>query len=431
MEIVFHSCANYSFIIITWIAGNVSSSVGPVEHWSWGIGMWAFIFPLANIPFLLCLGYMWFKARQLDEWKGLAGFKRRILKEQGVGKFLVDLFWDLDIVGAVLMVVCLGCILVPLTLAGGVHSKWQNYQIYVPIIIGGVLIPVFIIWEKYFSENPIAPMLFFTNRGIWCPLAISFLFMFIDMTVQEYLYTVLVVAVNQSVTSATRITSLPSFVGEIVGLLYGLFTVEIRRLKPFLVFGTLMWMLALGLMYYYRGGSSSKAGIIAAQCVMGFGTGFFSYPITVVMQSNVKHEHLAVVTGLGYALYRIGGAVGSSVGGAIWSQLLYKELLKRLGDSTEAALCFNDPFTYILDQPWGTAVRNEIVMAYRHVQRILILVGLVFCAPLILLAILTKDRKLSKEISLEHEHGEEEPFSVIQWIKDKYADRKEAKSESS
>lgn len=33
---------------------------------SWGIGMWAIIFPLINLPFLSCIGFMWRKARKLE-----------------------------------------------------------------------------------------------------------------------------------------------------------------------------------------------------------------------------------------------------------------------------------------------------------------------------------------------------------------------------
>lgn len=424
LRLFFMLCPTFGYIIVTWVSGNILSAVGPVQHWSWGIGMWAFIFPLANIPFLLCLGHMWYKARKLQEWKQLKGSRSRIIREQGIASFLVQLFWELDIVGSLLLAVTLGCILVPLTLAGGVQTEWKKAHIIVPIVIGGVLIPVFLAWEAYFAKFPLAPMVFFLSRGIWCPLAISFTFMFVDMLISEYLYTILIVAVNDTVTSGQRIITLSSFTSEIVGFFYGLLIIYVRRLKPGLIFGTSMWMVALGLMYHFRGGTSSKPGIIGAEVVLGFGTAFFSYPITVVMQSHLSHDYMAVVTGMGLTLYRIGGAVGSAVGGAIWSQLLYKRLAKKLLPEVASA-AFSDPFTWILTYTWDTPERQWAVQEYRYVQRILITVGLVFTAPLILFAVFTKERKLSNEITVDQESNpneNEKDFDVLAFFKRKSVD---------
>lgn len=68
-------------------------------------------------------------------------------------------------------------------------------------------------------------------------------------------------------------------------------------------------------------------------CLIGFGTTFFSYPITVSVQSCVTHENMAKMTSVIYTVYRVGGAVGAAVAGAIWTQTLYGDLNKKLGDS--------------------------------------------------------------------------------------------------
>lgn len=407
LRLLFMLSPTFGYIIVTWVSGNILTAVNAVEHWSWGIGMWAFIFPLANIPFLFCLGHMWFKARKLTEWKNLKGSRTRILKEQGIARFVIQLFWELDVVGSILLAVTLGCILVPLTLAGGVQSKWREAHIIAPLVIGVVLVPVFLAWEAFVAKFPLAPMIFFLNRGIWCPLAISFTFMLISMLVSEYLYTILIVAVNDTATSAQRIISLNSFTAEIVGFFYGLLVMYIRRLKPGIIFGTSMWFVALGLMYHYRGGTHSKPGIIGAEVVLGFATGFFTYPITVVMQSHLSHDYLAVVTGMGLTLYRIGGAVGSAVGGAIWTQILYDRLSKKL-PSDVAAGAFGDPFNWALKHPWGTPERQDAVEEFQYVQRILITAGIAFTAPLVLFAIFTKDRKLSNAVTVDEESNPEE-----------------------
>lgn len=412
----------FPFIIITWCYGNIMDSIGPIKHWSWGVGMWAFIFPLANIPFLCCMASLYWRARRTDEWKALPfGLNRRAIRDGGIWKYSVDFFWKTDLGGLILWTVCFGCILVPLTLAGGVKSKWKQGNIIAPIVIGAALIPVSILYEAFISKYPIAPPLFFKNRGIALPLVINILFMVISMTISEYLYTILIVAVNESTVSATRITSLSNFVGVIVGFFYGLVIVYLRRLKPFMIFGILMWFVALGLLFHFRGGTNSHGGIIASECILGFGTGFFSYALAVVIQSHVPHDLLASATALAYALYRVGGAIGSSIGGAIWSQLLYKDILKRTNDSTVALSAYTEPYVFVTKYTWDTPERQAVVQSYRYIQRLLIIVGICLCAPAWICMCLIKDRKLTTDQSLPKEDGKlPDQESPLETLKSKF-----------
>jgi hypothetical protein len=89
----------------------------------------------------------------------------------------------------------------------------------------------------------------------------------------DYLYTVLVVAFGESIKSATRISSLYSFVSVLSGTGLGLIVIFVRRLKAFIICGTVLFMVAFGLLIRYRGGGagSAHAGVIGAQFLLGFG----------------------------------------------------------------------------------------------------------------------------------------------------------------
>lgn len=378
------------YIINTWISGNVTGAVG--LNWSWGVGMWAFILPLASLPLLGCMIHMRWLASKTPEW---AEFKQRKTKFQELGfvKFMNHLFWTLDVIGLLLLIVLLGCILVPLTIAGGVKTSWQTGKIIAPMVIGVILLPVFVVWEKY-NKDAIAPIHLLKDRGIWSALLISFFLNFIFAIEGSFLYTVLVVAVNQTAASATRIASLSSFVSVVGGFFFGLFVVKFRRLKGFIVFGCCMWMVAFGIMIHFRGNLASFSGFIGGQVLMGFGTSFFSYPVSVSMQSCTNHEHMAVIISLGFTVYRIGYSAGSAIAGAIWTQLLYGKLLKQIDDVALATAAYSSPFTFILLHPWGTPVRDQVVHAYRDIQKILMIVSLIFCIPMIAAGLFLRDNKL-------------------------------------
>ncbi|KAI3405283.1 ARN1 [Candida oxycetoniae] len=405
-------CPSFPFIINTWISGDVTQAVG--TNWKWGIGMWAFILPLACIPFLCCMIHMRWLAGKTEAW---AKFKERKTKYQELGfvGFFKYLFWRLDVIGLILMIVALGCLLIPLTLAGGVREKWRQGNIIAPIVIGAVLIPVFCLWERY-TKDPILPLSLMKDRGIWSGAVISFFFDFVFAVEASFLYTVLIVAVNESMKSATRITSISSFASVICGLLFGLFVAYFRRLKPFVILGCSLWMVAFGLMFHYRSTLSAHSGIIGAMVVMGIGTGFFTYPITVSAQSCVSHEHMAVVTSALYTLYRVGYAVGSSVAGAIWSQTLYSKLTQYLAPDVATSV-YTSPYAFAAKYAWGTPEREGAVHAYGEVQKILMIVCLCFVAPMIVAALFLRDHELTRDQSLEQIEEKEKDDTLTSFIK--------------
>lgn len=389
------------FIINTWISGDVTEAIG--TRWSWGIGMWAFIIPLACLPMIVSMLHMEWTARRSPEWKELKQSREDDPDHVQVSwiTYFIDLFHQLDVIGLLLVVVVFGLILVPLTIAGGVQEQWKHAKIIAPLVIGFVCIPIFAVWEAKFAVNPLLPATLLKERGVWSALIIGVFINFVWYMPNDYMYTVLVVAVNESVKLATRITSLYSFVSVITGTFVGFLVVYIRRLKALIIFGVCMWFVANGLLVYYRSGTESHSGIIGALCLMGFGAGFFTYATQASIQSCTSHKHMAVVTAAYLSSYNIGSAVGAAVSGAVWTQLLYKKLLTRLGDETLATTAYGSPFEFIAEHPWGTPIRMEMVAAYNQVQRILCIIGLCCVVPLFIASFLLRNYRLDSKQSLD------------------------------
>ncbi|ANB13923.1 Sit1p [Sugiyamaella lignohabitans] len=398
------------FIINTWISGNITGDMG--LRWSWGIGMWAIIFPVASIPLLICLIHMRYRAHKSGQMDAIKA-EETDFQRLGFWGFMKHLFWQLDVVGIILLIAVFALILVPFTIAGGVEEEWKKAKIIAPLVIGFCCIPVFAVWEFKYAPIPLVPMKHLRNRTVYSAVCIAVLINFIWYMQGDYMYTVLVVAVNQSTTSANRITSLYSFVSVITGTILGLIVARLRYLKGFIVFGTCMWLLSMGLLIHYRGGTDSKSGIIGSMCVLGFGAGLFTYPVQVMIQASVKHEHMAIITSLYLASYNIGSALGGSVSGAIWTQILPKELSKRLSDPALVTAAYGSPFTFIISYPWGTPERMAVVEAYKHVQKILLIVGTCLCVPLIFFALIIDNYKLESVQSLPgaEKDGESESLS--------------------
>lgn len=398
------------FLIITWVSGNVTSSVLGVTTWRWGIGMWCIIYTVCALPLLSGLWWTGFKARRAGALESYTSPFQKL----GFARLSVELFHKLDVVGIILVIILFGFILTPITLAGGKSDEWGTGHIIAPLVIGFLAIPAFVFWELKGARHPLVPFYLLKDRGVWAALGIACFLNWPWYMQGDYLYTVLVVSFNFSIAMATRITQFYSFFSVVSGLIISGLIWYTRRLKPFIVFGTCLYMVAFGLLIHYRGSpvSSGQSGIIGAQILLGLAGGMFPYPAQASIQAATKHEHVAIVTGLYLATYSIGSALGSAVSGAIWTQKLYGSLQTGLAfqsNATLAAAVYASPLTVVpFNYPVGTPERTAIIASYQEVQRILCIVGICLCVPLIVFALLLRNPKLSDEQSQpEAEDGQE------------------------
>lgn len=405
------------FIINTWISGDVTSSLEASHLWNYAIGIWAFIFPLACVPIVGCYVHMRMLARKTPEWAQIKDEEK--LAFQGWRTYFVDMFWKLDVVGILFIICVFGFILVPFTLAGGVLSKWKEASIIVPLVIGVVLCPLFALWEYKMAKFPIVPWPLLKDRGVWAALIIGCFVNFCYYMPNGYMYTVLIVGMRASVKAASRINSLYSFVSVITGPLLGLLlTKVVRRTKPFIIFGCSMWFVAMGLFINFRGDNNGVQseyylnGVIGGLCVMGFGAGFFTYVTQVSIQTCTNHEYMAVVIALYLASFNIGSALGSTVSGAMWSQLMYDAIYNNMVDmgldGTLAEIAYASPYEFIKEYTWGTPQRIAVVLAYASVQRKLCIVGICLCVPLLASSLFLRNHYLANVQSLDEIHAPSE-----------------------
>lgn len=387
------------FIINTWVSGNISDAVLGTTTWEWGIGMWSIIYTVCALPLIISLALVGRRAKK----RGLLADYRSDYATHGAKSFIIDLFWRLDVIGVILVIAVFALILVPLTLAGGFSAEWHKAKIIAPLVVGFVTIPAFVFWELK-APHPLVPFKLIKDRAVWAALGMACMLNFAWYLQGDYLYTVLIVAFDFDITMATRLTSFYSFFSVIVGFILGFIVFMVRRLKVFIVAGTLLFLVAFGLLIRYRGDTdgASKAGIIGAQVLLGVAGGMFPYPAQASLQTSLRHENLAVMTAIYLSLYNIGSALGGAVSGAIWTQVLPSQLSKNLDgfDPDLAAQTYADPFTVVLSYPVGTPERDGIIESYKHAQRILTITGICLCVPLIAFSLALRNPKLNDKQNL-------------------------------
>ncbi|EGV63875.1 hypothetical protein PSN45_004051 [Yamadazyma tenuis] len=405
------------FIINTWVSGDIVSSLYPAHSWQYGYGIWTFVFPLCCVPLVACFAHMRWLASKTPEWKALKEEGKLINKwKSWSDNIVIDVFWEVDVIGILLIICVFGFILVPFTIAGGVNDTWKKASTIVPLVIGVVLIPVLAFHEMRFAKFPLLPIQLMKDRGVWSAIIVAVFINMLWYLPNEYIYTVLVVGMNASIKAATRISSLYSFVSVIVGPLLGLLVTRVRRLKGFIIFGVLCWVGSFAILYTKRGdpdaSQSQLNGVIGGLCLMGFGAGFFTYSTQVSISTCTNHEYMAVVISIYLASYNIGSALGSSISGATWTNTMYKNLAKEFEaigfTNVTAAAAYGDPFTFAINYTWGTPERAAMVRAMAKTQKILCLIALVLSFVLLLDVFFLRDHRLDTVQSLELDHSKEE-----------------------
>lgn len=379
--------------------------------WRWGIGMWAIIFPVLTIP----LFYSLISAERRAYKAGLLDDVPSPYKHIFSGRLWKDFFFQADIIGLFFLAATIALILVPLTLAGGITSSWHSARIITPLVVGGaVAFPCFIIWEAKFAPHPLMPFRVFKKLAVICGFGIALMLNTAWYTQGDYLFTTLQVAFGKDIKTSTYVTNVYSFVSTVVGLSLGLTVRYVRRLKPFVVVGSLLFILAFGLLIRYRGGHSMAdfAGLVGAEVVLGIAGGFIPYTTQASLQAEVKHERTATITSLFYSAYNIGSGIGNTIAGAIWTNTMPTHLQANLesagianatGIATEV---YGDPFTWIASNPLGTPQREAVDAAYREVQRFLTIAGISISCLIFLFSLGLSNHYLTDKQSLDNAEGE-------------------------
>ncbi|KAL1878459.1 ferrioxamine B transporter [Paecilomyces lecythidis] len=397
------------FLLNAWISGALAAAVLKITDWRWGIRMWAFIYAGAAAPLLIAL----YRAAPLRAPHADSRNHSPYLLVRLRTK-TVEICQQLDIVGVGLMVAILTLILTPLTIAEGQVSQWRSANIIAPLVLGCLCIPAFIYWEIRGARRPFIPRYLLTDSGVGAGLAVRCLLNFAWAVQGNYLYTVLIIAFDFSITLATQITAFFTFFGVVTGVIVGLVIYRTRRLKYSIVFGTILFMVSFALLTRFPSGTTlhARLGMLSAQVLLGIAAGFCTYQTQASVQAATKHEHVSALTGVYLASFNIGSALGTCVSGVIWSENLLPLLKSNLQplqppDSTLAEQIYKSPFDIVPAYPVGTEIRDAIISSYGAVMRLLCLTGFVICVPMIAFALALKNPRLSTKQS-QPEAGRED-----------------------
>ncbi|CAK7204563.1 hypothetical protein SEUCBS139899_007321 [Sporothrix eucalyptigena] len=380
------------FIINFGVSSKITAKLVP-DNWRWGIGMFAILVPVTMAPITYYLYRMAYRAHRLLVDSENAPPRRSFRQ-------IARAVYEFDIPGQLLLLFGFGLLLLPLTIADQAPKGYATGYIIAMFVLGAVCLIAFPFVEKF---APVPSIDFSRLRrlgGGWDVIvatAISMADALSVMIAYTPSYNWVRITFDYSVQNATYYLYASSLAVVIFGIIGGLIATYTRRYKWLAVFGAAMRLMALGLMYLYRGPECTTAQIIVPQVLQGIGTAVMTANLQVAAQISVSHADVAMVTGIFLMWGGIADGAGSAIVGAIQQELL-PELTKSLSGIANStvieSIYESGPLALVDIYPLGDPVRMASIEAWTKNTRQVLAAALAIAGVNFLLTFLLKDRVL-------------------------------------
>jgi EmrB/QacA subfamily drug resistance transporter len=233
----------------------------------------------------------------------------------------------IDYVGAGVLAAGLSAIVL-FTSLGGTSYAWGSSFIIALIVVSVVLLVLFPFVEARAAE-PILPLALFRNRTFVVTSAVGFIIGLALFGAVTFLPLYLQVVKGHSPTVSGLLIT-PMMAGLLVtSILSGNLISRFGHYRPFPIAGTAIMAVGLFLLSSITV-STPTLRTAAFMVVLGLGLGMVMQVLVLAVQNSVDYQYLGVATS-GSTLFRqIGGSIGVSVFGAIFSSNLAGELASRI-----------------------------------------------------------------------------------------------------
>ncbi|KAH8816987.1 siderophore iron transporter-like protein mirB [Xylogone sp. PMI_703] len=356
------------WLAVTWAYGPAAQSILKTMGYRWGFGIFAIIFPVVCIPLFSLFYYHQRKAEK-------AGLIQILESGRTWAESIYYYCREFDIIGLLLIASGLALFLLSFNLYSYQKNEWRSPLIICFIIIGGLLIVAFALYEKYIAPVTFIPWQLIKNRTVFFTYTMVAAIYCAYYVWDSYFYSMLVVVFNQSVTDATYITNIYTIGSCFWAFIMGIIIRYNGRLKwQALYFGSPITILAVGLMIKFRQPDTNIGYIVMCQLFIAFGGGTLVVCEQMTVMAVSSHQHIPAVLAMESMLASVGGSIGSTIATAMWTGIFPKKLAKFLPPESQAdLLTIYGDLTVQSSYPLGSPTRDAIDHAYGDTQRLMLI----------------------------------------------------------
>lgn len=218
------------------------------------------------------------------------------------------------------------------------------------------------------------------------------------LSVQPYFYSYLLVVQDQTVTKAGHITQTFTFAATVTSIIISFAIKYTKHYKYYVTAGSFIYLVGIIMMLKYRTEGVSPVMLVICQMLVGIGGGLSHVPAQLGVQASASHSEVGAATAAFLTILEIGGAVGSAISGAIWSNSVPDKLALYLPEESQhlAHKIFGNVKYASTQFPMGSPERIAINRAYQETMTRILSVAVLVALPLIPLSLLMKNYKLDE-----------------------------------
>ncbi|EIN06039.1 MFS general substrate transporter [Punctularia strigosozonata HHB-11173 SS5] len=357
--------ASTPYIATTFAGPAIAQRFLDHSSWQWSFGAFSIITPAIAMPIASLL--LWHQRKAIK----LGILKREQTKRtltESIKHFCIE--WD--VFGMILICAGWSLFLLPFSLATSQANKWQSGNIIAMIVVGGLCIIAFAIYERYWSPKSFIPFDLLKDRTVAGACLLAGILFFGFYCWDGYFYSYLQVVWGLSVKDAGYVSNTYSIGSCFWSVVVGYVIRRTGRFKHIALAAVPLNILGAGLMIHFRQPDVRIGYVVMCQIFIAFagGTLVICEEIAVMAADSASHSTYAVSLALLTLASDVGGAIGSSVSGAIWTNTFPKALRdalpaseKNLTDSIYASIVTQ------LSYPFGSPERDAINHAYGVAQK--------------------------------------------------------------
>ncbi|KAI1311772.1 major facilitator superfamily domain-containing protein [Xylaria venustula] len=356
--------------IITAFAGPKASSEFYVNvGWRWGFGAFAIIFPIVSAPLYFILKFYIRKAKT-----------QGTLVEEKNNRTILQTVWhyilSFDLIGVILFSTGLVVFLLPFDLASDAPYGWGTAYIIGMIIAGFAVIVIFGFYEALIAPTPMFDLKLLSDRTVIGACAIDATYQISYYCWNNYFTSFLQVVNDLGIAEAGYVNNTFNVVSGLLLLFVGYLIRRTGRFKWLLYVAVPLYIFAQGLMIYFRRPNQSVGYLVFCQVLISIGGSVFIIVEQLAILAAVEHHQVASALSLLYVVGTVGGSLGATISGAIWTNTFEQALERYLPASSLPNLedIYGD-LTTQLSYPVGSATRTAIQNAYGYAQTRMLAAG--------------------------------------------------------
>lgn len=265
------------------------------------------------------------------------------------------------------------------------------------IVVGFIVLVLFGLYEAHLAPQPFLRADLIANRTVIGGCLLCATYQIAHYCWGSYFTSFLQVVNDLSISEAGYVSSTFDVVSGVLLLGVGFVIRKVGYFRWLLFIAVPIYILGQGLMIHFRRPHQNIGYLIMCQIFIAVGGSIIIICEQLAVLAAADHQHVAAVLALLYVVGNIGGAIGNTISGTIWTNTFGQALARYLPEDAQASL--DDIYGSLdvqLSYEWGSPERLAIQEAYAYAQQRMLIAGTCIMGLALVWTLLIKNLNLAK-----------------------------------